>query len=118
MPNKATSGRPSQFYFQREINPTLYLYPAVPSSGTYTLKYYAMIRMFDIDAYTENAQIPFRFIPCMTAGLAYYLSQKKAPERIQLLKAAYEEEFQRAMTEDRDRASFNVVPQFEYFRTT
>ena len=45
LPNKATSGRPSQYYFQREINPTLFLYPAVPSSGTYTLKYYAMIRI-------------------------------------------------------------------------
>jgi len=48
--------------------------------------------------------------------LAYYLSMKKAPDRVQLLKAVYEEEFDRAATEDRDRSSFNVVPKFEYYR--
>tara|TARA_R110002110_G_scaffold175799_1_gene379553 strand:+ start:243 stop:947 length:705 start_codon:yes stop_codon:yes gene_type:complete len=111
MPNKATSGRPSQFYFQREINPTLYLYPAVPASGTYTLKYYAMIRMFDIDAYTNNAQIPFRFIPALTAGLSYYLSQKKAPERMQALKLIYEDEWRRAADQDGSRTSLYLTPQ-------
>ena len=77
-----------------------------------------MTRVDDADTQVNTLDVPFRFYPCLAAGLAYYIAMKKAPERIQLLKAAYEEEFQRAMTEDRDRASFNVVPQFEYFRTT
>ena len=52
--------------------------------------------MFDAGDYTNNAQIPFRFLPCMTAGLAYYIAMKKSPDRIQLLKQIYEDEFQRA----------------------
>ena len=114
LPNKATSGRPSQYYFQREINPTMFLYPAVPASGTYTLKYYAMIRLSDADAYTNNAEIPFRFLPCMTAGLAFYLSQKKAPERMQPLKLLYEDEFKRAADQDGARTSLFLTPQ-SYF---
>ena len=62
--------------------------------------------------------MPFRFYPCLAAGLAYYLSLKRAPNRTQLLKAVYEEEFERAATEDRDRSSFNVVPDFQYFRVS
>ena len=61
--------------------------------------------------------MPFRFYPCLAAGLAYYMSIKRAPQRTQLLKAMYEEEFERAMAEDRDRSSFNIVPRYEYFRT-
>jgi hypothetical protein len=61
-------------------------------------------------------QVPFRFYPCLAAGLAYYLSVKRAPNRIQFLKAIYEEELDRAMTEDRDRASFNVSPSLDYYR--
>ena len=91
---KTTSGRPSQYYFERTINPTLYLYPAADT--TYTLIYYALVRMKDAGAYTNNAEIPFRFLPCLTAGLAYYIAMKKAPDRIQLLKQVYEDEFQRA----------------------
>ena len=56
------------------------------------------------------------FIPCLTAGLAYYIAMKKAPDRIQLLKTVYEEEFDRAMAEDRDRSAFNVVPKLDYYR--
>ena len=77
-----------------------------------------MTRIQDADTPTNTIEIPFRFYPCLTAGLAYYIALKRAPQRIQLLKAVYEEEFERAMTEDRDRASFNVVPQYEYFRTS
>ena len=62
--------------------------------------------------------MPFRFYPCLAAGLAYYLALKRAPNRVQLLKAVYEEEFERAATEDRDRSSFNVVPDFQYFRVS
>ena len=72
---KTTSGRPSQYYFERTINPKLYLYPAADT--TYTLKYYALVRMKDSGAYTNNSEIPFRFLPCLTAGLAYYIAMKK-----------------------------------------
>ena len=74
--------------------------------------------MDDADAQVNTLDMPFRFYPCLAAGLAYYIALKRAPNRLQLLKAVYEEEFERAMTEDRDRASFNVVPQYQYFRTT
>ena len=67
--------------------------------------------MDDADTYINTADLPFRFYPCLAAGLAYYISVKRAPDRIQFLKAIYEEEFDRAMTEDRDRASFLVVPE-------
>ena len=72
--------------------------------------------MDDADSATNTLEVPFRFYPCLAAGLAYYIAIKRAPDRIQLLKAVYEEEFERAMTEDRDRASFNVVPNYQYLR--
>ena len=105
---KTTSGRPTQYYFERTINPTLFLYPAADT--TYTLKYYALVRMKDAGDYTNNAEIPFRFLPCMTAGLAYYIAMKKAPERIQLLKQVYEDEFQRAAAQDGERSSLFLTP--------
>ena len=105
---KTTSGRPTQYYFERTINPRLYLYPAADT--TYTLKYYALLRMKDAGDYTNNAEIPFRFLPCMTAGLAYYIAMKKAPERIQLLKQVYEDEFQRAAAQDGERSSLFLTP--------
>ena len=109
---KTTSGRPTQYYFERTINPTLYLYPAADTA--YTLKYYALLRMKDAGDYTNNAEIPFRFLPCMTAGLAYYISMKKAPERMQALKLLYEDEFKRAADEDGERTSVFLPPQSYY----
>ena len=66
--------------------------------------------MFDAGDYTNNTQIPFRFLPCMTAGLAYYISMKKSPDRIQLLKQIYEDEFQRAADQDGERTSLFLTP--------
>ena len=105
---KTTSGRPSQYYFERTISPKLYLYPA--ANTTYTLKYYALLRMKDSGSYTNNNEIPFRFLPCLTAGLAYYIAMKKAPDRIQLLKQIYEDEFQRAAAQDGERTSLFLTP--------
>ena len=105
---KTTSGRPTQYYFERTINPTLFLYPAADT--TYTLRYYALVRMFDAGDYTNNAQIPFRFLPCMTAGLAYYIAMKKTPDRLQILKQVYEDEFQRAANTDGERTSVFLTP--------
>ena len=66
--------------------------------------------MFDAGDYTNNAQIPFRFLPCMTAGLAYYIAMKKSPDRITLLKQIYEDEFQRAADQDGERTSLFLTP--------
>ena len=117
IPNKTTQGRPSQFFLDRQVTPNLKVWP-VPENNTDVIYYDALTRMDDADAQTNTLDMPFRFYPCLAAGLAYYIAMKRAPQRIQLLKAVYEEEFERAMAEDRDRASFNVVPQYEYFRTT
>ena len=109
---KTTSGRPTQFYFERTISPTLYLYPA--ANEAYTLIYYALVRMADSGDYTNNSEIPFRFLPCLVAGLAYYISMKKAPERMQALKLLYEDEFKRAADEDGERTSVFLTPQSYY----
>jgi len=116
IPNKTTQGRPSQFFLDRQTTPVLNVWP-VPENGTDVIIYDALTRMNDADGQTNTLDMPFRFYPCLAAGLAYYISMKRAPNRVQLLKAVYEEEFERAMTEDRDRSSFNVVPQYQYFRT-
>jgi len=116
IPNKTSQGRPSQFFLDRQITPVLKVWP-VPENSTDVIIYDALTRMNDADSQTNTLDMPFRFYPCLAAGLAYYISMKRAPNRVQLLKAVYEEEFERAMTEDRDRSSFNVVPQYQYFRT-
>jgi len=117
IPTKSTTGRPNQFFLDRQITPVLKIWPT-PENSTDTLIFDALTRMDDADTFINTMDMPFRFFPCLAAGLAYYISMKRAPNRTQMLKAVYEEEFQRAMTEDRDRASFNVVPQYEYFRSS
>ena len=114
VPNKTTEGRPSQFYFNRQIKPEVTMWPTPDAADT--LVYYYIKRIEDIDTSKNDAEVPFRFIPCMVAGLAYYLAMKKAPERIQLLKAVYEEEFQRAADEDEDRVSLKLQPDIQYIR--
>ena len=115
IPNKTTQGRVNQFFLDRQISPNLKLWP-VPDNDTDVVYYDALTRMDDADIYTNTMDLPFRFYPCLAAGLAYYLALKRAPNRVEMLKAIYEEEFERAAVEDRDRASFNVAPQFDYYR--
>tara|TARA_R100000935_G_C2831147_1_gene165158 strand:+ start:1376 stop:2044 length:669 start_codon:yes stop_codon:yes gene_type:complete len=117
IPNKTTQSRPAQFFLDRQNTPNLKIWP-VPENSTDVIFYDGLTRMDDADTQVNTMDMPFRFYPCLAAGLAYYISMKRAPDRIQLLKAVYEEEFERAMTEDRDRSSFNVVPMYQYFRTT
>ena len=109
IPNKTQQSRSSQWFLDRLISPVLKLWP-VPDNSTDQIIYNRLVRLDDADSATNTLQIPFRFYPALAAGLAYYIAIKKAPDRIQLLKSLYEEEMQRAMDEDRDRASFNVVP--------
>lgn len=115
IPTKTTTGRPSQFYFNRQTSPEITLWPT-PENSTDTLVYYYITRIEDADALTNTTDVPYRFIPCMVSGLAYYTSIKKAPERVQLLKAVYEEEFQRAADEDEDRVSLKLQPDIQYMR--
>jgi|TARA_R110002033_G_scaffold18473_1_gene48711 hypothetical protein len=115
IPTKTTTGRPTQFFLDRQITPNLKIWPA-PENSTDTIVYDALTRIQDADGVTNTMEIPFRFYPCLTAGLAYYIAMKRAPDRIQLLKSVYEEEFERAMGEDRDRSSFTVTPQLSFYR--
>jgi hypothetical protein len=117
IPTKTTSGRPNQFFLDRQLTPNLKVWPVPDSSTSYTVYYDALTRMDDADTFTNTMDLPFRFYPCLAAGLAYYLSLKKNPKMTPMLKTIYEEEFQRAAEEDRDRASFNVVPKFSYYRS-
>lgn len=115
IPNKTTEGRPSQYYFNRQVEPQITMWPT-PENSTDQLVYYYIRRLEDADALTNDVELPFRFLPCAVAGMAYYIALKKAPERIQLLKTVYEEEFQRAADEDEDRVSLKLQPSIQYLR--
>lgn len=112
---KTTQGRPSQYWFDRQITPVINLW-AVPENSTDQLVYYYVQRIEDADTLTNTTEMPFRFYPCMVAGLAYYTAMKRAPERMAMLKAVYEEEFQRAAEEDEDRVSLKLHPSARYLR--
>jgi hypothetical protein len=92
LPSKDSEGKPSQFYFERTTTPTLYVYPT-PDLSTYTIRYYYLKRLDDIDVPTDDPNVPFRFLPCLSAGMAYYIAMKKAPQMMPNLKQVYEEEF-------------------------
>ena len=115
IPTKTTTGRPTQFFVDRQITPNLKLWP-LPDNDTDVVIYDALTRMDDADTYVNTVDMPFRFYPCLAAGLAYYIAMKRAPERLQILKPIYEEEMNRAMDEDRDRASFRVSPDLRNYR--
>ena len=109
IPIKTQTGRPNQFFLDRQISPVLKIWP-VPDNSTDVIKFNRLTRIDDADAFTNTVDIPFRFYPCLAAGLAYYLSMKRSPQLMAPLKAIYEEEMLRAMEEDRDRASFKISP--------
>jgi hypothetical protein len=108
IPTKTTQGRPSQFYVDRQIEPILKLWQVPDAADSVVLDkltHTSGPRDFD-----GSPSIPLRFDPALVSGLAYYLAIKFSPERVQLLKAIYDEEFLRAAHEDRDRASFRMAP--------
>jgi len=109
IPNKTTQARPSQFFIDKQNNPALKIWPT-PENSTDVLVFNKLVRMDDADSATNTMDMPFRFYPCFVAGLAYYISIKRAPDRAGLLKQMYEEEFERAMSQDEDRASFRIRP--------
>jgi hypothetical protein len=114
--NKTATGQPSQYWVQRfidRISVTLYLTPGSDQVGDYVFFYYLQ-RLQDAGKYTNEADVVNRFVPCMCAGLAYYISQKKAPNRTQEMKLLYEDELLRALEEDGSSASVYISPKTYY----
>lgn len=126
LPTKTATGRPIQVYIDRQsgatnpgptvAHPTVTLWPVPNISNTYQLVYWRLRRMLDAGTGVNTQDVPFRFLPCMVAGLAYYVALKipDAVERIPMLKQMYDEAWQQAQDEDRDRASWRVVPREMY----
>ena len=111
LPNKLQTGQPSQYFVDRQTTPQIFLYLAPDASTFTTLKFYSVDRIQDAGIYTNQADVVYRFLPCMCSGLAYFLAMKKAPDRIQTLRLVYEDELQRALTEDGQRTSVYISPQ-------
>ena len=126
IPNKNATGRPIQVWINRQSgadypttgvkNPTINVWPTPPVNNQYTFVYWRLRRIQDAGNGTTTQDIPFRFLPCMVAGLAYYLSLKipEAAPRIEMLKADFEQQFQLAADEDREKASVRFVPRVGY----
>ena len=114
--NKTDEGTPTQYFVQRFIDKvtiTLYLTPGSTEAGN-EINYYYVRRIQDAGVYTNATDVPYRFVPCMCAGLSYYLSQKFAPQRTQELKLLYEDELQRALQEDGSSSSSFIPPKTYY----
>ena len=114
--NKTQTGVPTQYYVQRFIDKvtiTLYLTPGASEAGNF-LNYYYVSRIQDAGNYTNEADVPYRFVPCMVAGLAYYLSQKINPQLTQNMKLLYEDELKRALEEDGSASSSFITPKTYY----
>ena len=114
--NKTSEGTPSQYFVQRFIDKvtiTLYLTPCSSEAGNF-INYYYVKRIQDVGDYTNATDVPYRFVPCMASGLAYYLSQKFKPELTQNMKLLYEDELQRALDEDGSSSSSYITPKTYY----
>ena len=114
--NKTSEGTPSQYVVQRFIDKvtiTVYLTPGSTEAGK-TINYYYVKRIQDVGDYTNATDVPYRFVPCMASGLAYYLSQKFKPEMTQQMKLLYEDELQRALAEDGSSSSSYITPKTYY----
>lgn len=112
IPNKNVTGRPIQIWIERLDTPRFTVWPVPDTSQQYTLVYWRLRRIQDAVSGTNTMDIPFRFLPCLVAGLAYYLALKlpNAVERLPVLKAQYDEAWQLAMDEDREKAAVRFVP--------
>ena len=109
IPSKSTKARPTQWFLDKQVTPRLYIWPASENS-TDQLIINRLIRVEDADASINTVDMPFRFYPCLAAGLAYYIGLKRAPDRVPMLKGIYEEEFQRAADQDSGTASLKIAP--------
>lgn len=120
IPNKLQQARPIQIWIERLNTPQFTLWPVPDSSQTYQLIYWRLRRIQDAGNGTNTMDMPFRFIPCMVAGLAYYLAMKVpgGSERLALLKAQYDEAWSLAAEEDREKAAVRFVPRRAYIGST
>jgi hypothetical protein len=117
IPNKLQQARPIQVWIQRLVdNPTITVWPVPDNSQTYTFVYWRLKRIDDAGTGINTMDVPFRFLPCMVAGLAYYLALKvpNGAERLPVLKQQYDEAWDLASTEDREKASVRFVPRQMY----
>lgn len=117
IPNKLVEGRPVQIYVNRQITPNFTVWPVPDGVETYTLAYWRLRRIQDTGTPASNTMdLPFRFLPALCAGLAYYVAMKKPQslERVVPLRAAYEEQWKLAADEDRDRSSVRFIPYIPY----
>ena len=114
--NKLSKGTPNQYFVQRFIDHvSIQVYPTPDSTNaSKDMHFYYIKRIQDAGDYTNATDVPFRFVPCMTAGLAYYLAQKYAPERLQAMKLFYEDELARALSEDGSASSTYITPKVYY----
>jgi hypothetical protein len=127
VPNKLVQGRPIQIFIERrtgvsspldDFPPRVNVWPVPDASQSYTLVYWRLRRMQDITDGTTNADVPYRFLPCLIAGLAYHLALKVpgALERLGVLKEQYDLAWDVAAGEDRERASVRLVPRGLFYR--
>lgn len=119
--NPNITGRPVEVFYQRTTTGiTARIWPLPGEGGPYTLVYWALRRMDDAGAYTNTADMPFRFLPAFISGLAFYIAEKNPdkcpPELIQRLSARYDADWQRASDEDRERATLSIVPRGSAYR--
>ncbi len=116
IPNKNATGRPIQVWINRQVSqPIINVWPA-PEDDSYTFVYWALKRIEDAGNGVNTQDIPFRFLPCLVAGLAFYLSLKipNAGDRTQFLKQEYEEQWLLASTEDREKADLRLAPRRQH----
>ena len=120
-PNKLAKGTPSQYYVERKLNPSIFLYTTPSSSVSSTTTpsnfqfcFYYLARIQDAGSYNYTSDVVNRFYPCMMSGLAYYLSQKVSPERSGELERRYESEMLRALDADNQGTSSFISPQTFY----
>jgi hypothetical protein len=114
--NKTATGQPTQYFVQRLIDRvtiTLYLTPGSTEAGKF-INFYYVKRIQDAGDYTNATDVPYRFVPCMASGLAFYLAQKFKPQMVQQMKMLYEDEFQRALSEDGSPSSTFISPKVYY----
>ena len=117
IPNKLTQARPIQVYINRQApTPNVTVWPTPDGSQTYTFIYWRLRRIQDAGDGSNTMDVPFRFIPCMVAGLAYYLAMKlpDGMNRMQVLKEQYDEAWDFASTEDREKAAVRFVPRQQF----
>ncbi len=116
IPNKLTQGRPIQLYIERQADtPKVNVWP-VPDNNNYVLYYWRMRRIEDAGSGVQTADMNFRFFPCLVAGLAYYIAMKipELVDRVGMLKSIYDEQFELAAGEDREKTSARFVPRMGY----